>query len=154
VTEPSAATEPGPDEGDGQPLRVSTLELFFDLVFVFAITQLTGILAALVIVAGIVKGPAGYVLWVVALAAPVLSPLVIKPRGRFEIQPSHFTERHGALVIQARAEDRHPAVPAGRGGGRAGRRRGGGRAERGGRDGAAGRHRGGGAGARAQESAR
>jgi low temperature requirement protein LtrA len=29
----------------GQPLRVSTLELFFDLVFVFAITQLTGILA-------------------------------------------------------------------------------------------------------------
>jgi len=28
-----------------QPLRVSTLELFFDLVFVFAITQLTGILA-------------------------------------------------------------------------------------------------------------
>ena len=28
-----------------QPLRVSTLELFFDLVFVFAITQLTSILA-------------------------------------------------------------------------------------------------------------
>jgi low temperature requirement protein LtrA len=55
--------------------------------------------AALVIVAGIVKGPAGYVLWAVALAAPVLSPLVIKPRGRFDIQPSHFTERHGALVI-------------------------------------------------------
>ena len=27
------------------PLRVSTLELFFDLVFVFAITQLTGILS-------------------------------------------------------------------------------------------------------------
>jgi len=38
-------TEPGPaGEGD-QPLRVSTLELFFDLVFVFAIIQLTGILA-------------------------------------------------------------------------------------------------------------
>ena len=32
-------------DGDA-PLRVSTLELFFDLVFVFAITQLTGILAA------------------------------------------------------------------------------------------------------------
>jgi len=29
----------------GLPLRVSTLELFFDLVFVFAITQLTGILS-------------------------------------------------------------------------------------------------------------
>jgi low temperature requirement protein LtrA len=36
--------EPPPPDGD-QPLRVSTLELFFDLVFVFAITQLTGILA-------------------------------------------------------------------------------------------------------------
>jgi len=206
VTEPSAVTEPGQDEGgqdegDGQPLRVSTLELFFDLVFVFAITQLTGILArddltvadgfrvllvfgvlwwmyggyvwlgnartpslaperllmlvgmggflimalaipeaffrdgvalgigylivvlvhgwlyqrvnrniarvapfnliaaALVITAGIVKGPAGYVLWALALAVPALSPLVIKPRGRFSISPSHFTERHGALVI-------------------------------------------------------
>src|SRR5690349_15845116 len=182
------------------PLRVSTLELFFDLVFVFAITQLTGILAhnvtvedgfrvllvfgalwwmyggyvwlanartpartterllmltgmagflimalaipdafyrdgvalgigylvvvlvhawlyqrvnrniarvvpfnlaaaLLVIAAGVVKGPAGYVLWTVALALPVLSPLVVHPRGRFAIQPSHFTERHGALVI-------------------------------------------------------
>ena len=201
-----AVTEPGPDENGtdengGQPLRVSTLELFFDLVFVFAITQLTGILAhrdvtvedgfrvllifgvlwwmyggyvwlatartpsqaperllmlvgmagflimalaipeafgrdgvalgtgylivvlvhgwlyqrvnrniarvvpfnllaaALVIVAGIVKGPAGYLLWVAALAIPALSPLVIKPHGRFSISPAHFTERHGALVI-------------------------------------------------------
>jgi low temperature requirement protein LtrA len=187
--------------GDGDaPLRVSTLELFFDLVFVFAITQLTGLLshdvsvedgfrvllvfgalwwmyggyvwlcnartptqplerllllagmagflimalaipeafgrdgvalgigylivvvvhawlyqrvnkniarvvpfnlaaALLVIAAGAVKGPAGYVLWAVALALPVLSPLIIHPRGRFSIQPSHFTERHGALVI-------------------------------------------------------
>ncbi len=31
--------------GGDAPLRVSTLELFFDLVFVFAITQLTGILS-------------------------------------------------------------------------------------------------------------
>jgi low temperature requirement protein LtrA len=36
--------EPPPGQHN-QPLRVSTLELFFDLVFVFAITQLTGILA-------------------------------------------------------------------------------------------------------------
>ena len=189
------------DQPGDAPLRVSTLELFFDLVFVFAITQLTSILAredltvadgfrvllvfgvlwwmyggyvwlanartpsrtterllmlagmagflimglaipgaffrdgvalglgylivvlvhawlyqrvnkniarvvpfnvtaaALVITAGIVKGPAGYVLWVLALAVPALSPLIIKPHGRFSIQPSHFTERHGALVI-------------------------------------------------------
>jgi len=34
------------ERGDGDlPLRVSTLELFFDLVFVFAITQLTSILS-------------------------------------------------------------------------------------------------------------
>ena len=29
----------------------------------------------------------------------MLSPLVIRVRGRFAIQPAHFTERHGALVI-------------------------------------------------------
>ena len=189
-----------PDEPEDLPLRVSTLELFFDLVFVFAITQLTGILshdvsvaagvrvllvfgvlwwmyggyvwlanartpsgtaerllmlagmagflimglaipeafgrdgvalgicylivvlihgwlyqrlnrniarvapfnlvaALLVITAGIVKGDAAYWLWAAALAVQVLSPFVLPVRGRFDIQPSHFTERHGALVI-------------------------------------------------------
>jgi low temperature requirement protein LtrA len=193
-------------EGGDAPLRVSTLELFFDLVFVFAITQLTGILshevsvedgfrvllvfgalwwmyggyvwlanartpsrtaerllmlagmagflimglaipeafgrdgvalgigylivvlihgwlyqrvnkniarvapfnlvaALLVITAGIVVerdgevGGAAYWLWAAALAVQVLSPFVLPVRGRFSIQPSHFTERHGALVI-------------------------------------------------------
>ena len=182
------------------PLRVSTLELFFDLVFVFAITQLTGILsrdvsvldgvrvllifgalwwmyggyvwlsnartpvrtperllmlvgmagylvvglaiphafgrdgvalgvgylivvvihgwlyqrvnrniarvapfnlaaALLIIGAGIVQGWAAYVLWAAALAVEQASPLFAGVRGRFAIQPSHFTERHGALVI-------------------------------------------------------
>ena len=186
--------------GGDAPLRVSTLELFFNLVFVFAITQLTGILshdvtvedgfrvllvfgvlwwmyggyvwlanartpsrtaerllmlagmagflimglaipeafgrdgvalgigylivvlihgwlyqrvnrniarvapfnlvaALLVITAGIVKGGAAYGLWAAALAVQVLSPFVLPVRGRFAIQPSHFTERHGALVI-------------------------------------------------------
>jgi low temperature requirement protein LtrA len=32
--------------GDEGAARVSTLELFFDLVFVFTLTQLTGLLAA------------------------------------------------------------------------------------------------------------
>jgi low temperature requirement protein LtrA len=191
-------TEP---EGDnGLPLRVSTLELFFDLVFVFAITQLTGILAhdvtvldrvrvllvfgalwwmyggyvwlsnartpvrgsermlmllgmagflivglaiprafgrdgvalgigylvvvlvhawlyqrvnrniarvvpfnlaaaLLIIGAGVVKGWEAYVLWAAALAVQQASPLFTRVRGRFEIAPSHFVERHGALVI-------------------------------------------------------
>jgi low temperature requirement protein LtrA len=188
------------DRAGDLPLRVSTLELFFDLVFVFAITQLTGILshdvtvedgfrvllifgvlwwmyggyvwlsnarpptqtpdrllmlvgmagflimglaipdafgrdgvafgvgylivvlihgwlyqrvnrniarvtpfnliaALLVIAAGVAEGAAAYGLWAAALAVQVLSPLVIRVRGRFAIQPSHFTERHGALVI-------------------------------------------------------
>ncbi|HEX5304058.1 MAG TPA: low temperature requirement protein A [Streptosporangiaceae bacterium] len=200
MTEASAVTAPEPDTDGDAPLRVSTLELFFDLVFVFAITQLTGILshdvtvadgfrvllvfgalwwmyggyvwlsnartparaperllmllgmagflimalaipdafwrdgvalglgylivvvvhtwlywrinaniarvapfnlaaAMLVIAAGVVKGTAGYVLWAAALAVLVLSPLFTRVRGRFSIQPSHFTERHGALVI-------------------------------------------------------
>jgi low temperature requirement protein LtrA len=191
----------GSDSGSaGLPLRVSTLELFFDLVFVFAITQLTGILshdvtaadgfrvllvfgalwwmyggyvwlsnartpvrtperllmlvgmagflvvglaiphaferdglalgigylivvgvhawlyqrvnrniarvvpfnvaaALLIIAAGVVGGWAAYILWVAALAVEQLSPLFTRVRGRFDIQPSHFTERHGALVI-------------------------------------------------------
>src|ERR1700759_5068447 len=189
------------EDGDAAlPLRVSPLELFFDLVFVFAITQLTGILshdvtvedgfrvllifgvlwwmyggyvwlanartpsrtaerllmlagmagflimglaipeafgrdgvalgigylivvlihgwlyqrvnrniarvapfnlvaALLVITAGIVKGGAAYGLWAAALAVQVLSPFVLPVRGRVRIQPSHFTERHGALGI-------------------------------------------------------
>jgi low temperature requirement protein LtrA len=194
------SSPPGPAEPGDLPLRVSTLELFFDLVFVFAITQLTGILshdvtvadgfrvllifgvlwwmyggyvwlsnarapsrtperllmlcgmagflimglaipdafgrdgvalgvgylivvvihgwlyqrvnrniarvtpfnlvaAVLVIAAGVVGGAAAYGLWAAALAVQVLSPLFIRVRGRFAIQPSHFTERHGALVI-------------------------------------------------------
>lgn len=184
----------------GRPLRVSTLELFFDLVFVFAITQLTGILsrdmtlasalrvllifgtlwwmydayvwlsnsrppaqtperlllllgmagflivglaiphafgrdgmalglgyllvvavhtwlyqrvnrnimraapfnvaiALLIIGAGLVMGAAAYGLWAAAAVLGPVALLVIRPRGRFEVQPSHFVERHGALII-------------------------------------------------------
>ena len=193
-------TEGGPGTERGRPLRVSTLELFFDLVFVFAITQLTGILsrdvtvldgvrvllifgalwwmyggyvwlsnartpvrtperllmltgmagflivglaiphafgrdgvalgvgylvvvlihaglyqrinrniarvapfnlaaALLIIGAGVVQGWGAYVLWTAALAVQQLSPLFTRLRGRFDIQASHFTERHGALII-------------------------------------------------------
>jgi low temperature requirement protein LtrA len=209
---------------DDQPLRVSTLELFFDLVFVFTITQLTGVLAReetltgavqvllifgvlwwmyggyawltnartparlperlllllgmagflviglaipqaftrrgdgvalglgyllvvvvhgalylrlnrnilrvvpfnvasalLVIAAGATLGAAGYALWVAALAVQALSPLIIRPQGRFSIQPAHFVERHGALIIVAFGESvadigigaaGHPLTPA------------------------------------------
>ena len=60
--------------------------------------------ALLVIGAGLTGGLAAYPLWAVALAIQVLSPLVVPVAGRFEIQPSHFAERHGALVIVALGE--------------------------------------------------
>ena len=60
--------------------------------------------ALLVLVAGFIGGPAAYVLWAAALAIQVLSPLVVRVGGRFEIQPAHFVERHGALIIVALGE--------------------------------------------------
>jgi low temperature requirement protein LtrA len=60
--------------------------------------------ALLVILAGEVDGPPRYALWTAALAIQVLSPLIAHPGGRFEIQPAHFVERHGALVIVALGE--------------------------------------------------
>jgi low temperature requirement protein LtrA len=47
VTDPPAATDAATatDTDADAPVRVTTLELFFDLVFVFTITQLTGVLA-------------------------------------------------------------------------------------------------------------
>ena len=60
--------------------------------------------ALLVILAGVVGGPAAYPLWAAALAIQVLSPLVTRLAGRFEIQPAHFAERHGALIIVALGE--------------------------------------------------
>lgn len=60
--------------------------------------------ALLILLAGVAGGLAGYLLWTAALAIQVLSPLVVPVGGRFEIQPAHFAERHGALVIVALGE--------------------------------------------------
>jgi low temperature requirement protein LtrA len=60
--------------------------------------------AGCVILAGVFGGAAAYVLWAAALAIQVLSPLIVRVAGRFEIQPAHFVERHGALVIVALGE--------------------------------------------------
>ena len=62
------------------------------------------IAAALVIAAGATGGTAAYLLWAAALAVLVLSPLVIHPQNRFTISPSHFVERHGAVIIVALGE--------------------------------------------------
>ena len=58
----------------------------------------------LVIIAGLTPAPAAYALWVAALAIQVLGPLFVRLESRFEIQPAHFVERHGALMIVAFGE--------------------------------------------------
>jgi low temperature requirement protein LtrA len=60
--------------------------------------------AGCVILAGVLGGAAAYALWAAALAIQVLSPLIVRVAGRFEIQPAHFVERHGALIIVALGE--------------------------------------------------
>jgi low temperature requirement protein LtrA len=58
----------------------------------------------LVIIAGLTPAPAAYALWVAALAVQVLGPVFVRLESRFEIQPAHFVERHGALMIVAFGE--------------------------------------------------
>jgi low temperature requirement protein LtrA len=60
--------------------------------------------ALLVIGAAFTPVLASYLLWTAAVAIQWLSPLIIHPGGRFNIQPAHFAERHGALVIVALGE--------------------------------------------------
>jgi low temperature requirement protein LtrA len=66
--------------------------------------------ALLVIVAGLLHGPtgaeqpAGYVLWAVALAVQLGSPLIVHPKGLFELRPAHLSERHSALLLIALGE--------------------------------------------------
>ena len=60
--------------------------------------------AALVIIAGLSPAPAAYGLWGAALAVLVVGPLVSRLDSRFAIHPSHFVERHGALMIVAFGE--------------------------------------------------
>jgi len=60
--------------------------------------------AVLVIIAGLTSAPGAYALWGAALAIQVLGPVVVRLEGRFDIQPAHFVERHGALMIVAFGE--------------------------------------------------
>ncbi|MDQ6789115.1 MAG: low temperature requirement protein A [Candidatus Dormibacteraeota bacterium] len=54
--------------------------------------------AGLVIVAGVLHGPAVYALWTVALVVPIATPYLVHS-GRFEIQPSHMVERYGLALL-------------------------------------------------------
>jgi len=60
--------------------------------------------ALLLIIAGLTPSPAAYGLWGAALALQVFASLFVRLAGRFEIQPEHFVERHGSLLIVAFGE--------------------------------------------------
>jgi low temperature requirement protein LtrA len=66
--------------------------------------------ALLVIVASLLHGPtsqvrpAGYALWIVALAVQLGSPLIVHPKNLFELRPGHLSERHSALLLVALGE--------------------------------------------------
>jgi low temperature requirement protein LtrA len=60
--------------------------------------------ALLVIAAAFTPTVAAWLLWAAAVAVQWLSPLIAHPGGRFDIQPAHFAERHGALIIVALGE--------------------------------------------------
>ena len=82
MTDAATDADPPGDQEDG-PLRVSTLELFFDLVFVFAITQLTGILAGdltilgaarVLLIFGVLWWMYGGYVWLSNARTPVRTP--------------------------------------------------------------------------------
>jgi low temperature requirement protein LtrA len=59
--------------------------------------------AALVIVAGFVDGGLKPILWLAALAVAYFVPLALGTHG-WRVQPAHFAERHGLIVIIAIGE--------------------------------------------------
>jgi low temperature requirement protein LtrA len=64
-------------------------------------STLTG--AALIAAAGFVDGAARPALWLVALVIGLFGPLLVGTSG-FRVQPAHFVERHGLIVIIAIGE--------------------------------------------------
>jgi low temperature requirement protein LtrA len=59
--------------------------------------------AALIVAAGFVHGGLKPLLWLVALAVGLFGPLLNGTRG-WHVQPAHFVERHGLIVIIAIGE--------------------------------------------------
>jgi low temperature requirement protein LtrA len=66
--------------------------------------------ALLVTAAGLLHTQAGtdstaaYLLWILALAVQLGSPLIVRPGSFFELRPEHLAERHNALLIVAIGE--------------------------------------------------
>ena len=59
--------------------------------------------AALILAAGFADGGLRTMLWVVALAVGFLGPLVVG-MGGWRVEPAHFVERHGLIIIIAIGE--------------------------------------------------
>jgi low temperature requirement protein LtrA len=59
--------------------------------------------AALIILAGFIDGGLKPILWLTALAVVFVAPLFLGISG-WRVQPAHFTERHGLIVIIAIGE--------------------------------------------------
>jgi low temperature requirement protein LtrA len=66
--------------------------------------------ALLITIAGLLawssgsQGPAGYVLWIAAVAIQLGSPLIVHPTGLFELRAAHLVERYSALLLVALGE--------------------------------------------------
>jgi low temperature requirement protein LtrA len=91
----------------GDEHQVTPLELFSDLVFVFAApVRSDGDLRPLAARAGRLPrgGRAHRGVWVVALAIDYLGPVVIGVGRGWRVAPEHFAERHGLIILIALGE--------------------------------------------------
>jgi low temperature requirement protein LtrA len=98
---------------DGDGLAFGLAYLTITLIHIGLFTRATGrggrgilriapynVAAALIIVAGgVIGGSTQYVLWALAFALEWGVPWLVPPQAFFEIEPAHFVERHGLVVI-------------------------------------------------------
>lgn len=87
-------------------LHTGVFALASDATTVRAVARIapTNLASALVVVAaGFVDGPLDWVLWPLAIAVAAV-PAVLRGARGFAIQPAHFVERHGLIVIVALGE--------------------------------------------------
>jgi len=55
--------------------------------------------AGLVLAAGFVTGPMDWVLWGGAIVVQVATPFIARPERGFVLNPTHFAERHGLMIL-------------------------------------------------------
>jgi len=67
-----------------------------------AVLRLAGfnfVSAGLVLAAGFVTGPMDWALWGGAIAVQLLTPLLARPDRGFDLNPTHFAERHALMIL-------------------------------------------------------